>query len=105
MTSRLSVNVNKVATLRNARGGQVPDLVRAAQACVSAGAGGITVHPRADGRHIATHDVRVLNTAFAGFWGEGLEFNIEGDPRPDWMALVSQIRPTQATLTCWVERL
>jgi hypothetical protein len=90
--------VNKVATLRNSRGGQVPDVVSTAQACVSAGAGGITVHPRADGRHITTHDVRVLNTAFAGLWGESLEFNIEGDPRPEWMALVSQIRPAQATL-------
>jgi len=80
---RLSVNVNKVATLRNSRGGQIPDVVRAAQACISAGAGGITVHPRADGRHITTQDVRVLNAAFAGLWGERLEFNIEGDPRPD----------------------
>jgi pyridoxine 5-phosphate synthase len=88
VASRLSVNVNKVATLRNSRGGQVPDVVSAAQACVSAGAGGITVHPRADGRHITSYDVRVLNTAFAGLWGEGLEFNIEGDPRPDWMAAV-----------------
>jgi len=95
---RLSVNVNKVATLRNSRGGRVPDVVRAAQACVSAGVGGITVHPRADGRHITTHDVRMLHTAFANLWGESLEFNIEGDPRPDWMALVSQIRPAQATL-------
>ena len=68
---RLSVNVNKVATLRNSRGGQVPGVARAAQACVRAGAGGIIVHPRADGRYITTHDVRVLNTAFAGLWGEG----------------------------------
>ena len=98
MTPRLSVNVNKVATLRNSRGGRVPDVVQAARACVNAGAGGITVHPRADGRHITFNDVQVLNAAFAGLWGEGLEFNIEGDPRPEWIALVSQIRPAQATL-------
>jgi pyridoxine 5-phosphate synthase len=98
VTPRLSVNVNKVATLRNSRGGRVPDVVHAALACVNAGAGGITVHPRADGRHITIDDVRLLNAALAGLCGEGLEFNIEGDPRPEWIALVSEIRPTQATL-------
>jgi pyridoxine 5-phosphate synthase len=84
----LSANVNKVATLRNSRGGRVPDVVRAAQTCVSAGAGGVTVHPRADGRHTTTHDIQLLSAAFASLWGEGREFDIESDPRPDWMALV-----------------
>jgi pyridoxine 5-phosphate synthase len=98
LTPRLSVNVNKVATLRNSRRSRVPDVVHAALACVNAGAGGITVHPRADGRHITIDDVRLLKAALAGRWSEGLEFNIEGDPRPEWMALVSEIRPTQATL-------
>lgn len=95
---RLSVNVNKVATLRNARGGAIPDVVRAAEACVAAGARGITVHPRSDGRHIRCDDVRTLARAFAGRWGEALEFNVEGDPRPDWLALVCEVAPSQATL-------
>jgi pyridoxine 5-phosphate synthase len=98
LTPRLSVNVNKVATLRNSRGGRVPNVVHAALACANAGAGGITVHPRADGRHITVGDVRLLKTALAGRWGEGLEFNIEGDPRPEWIALVAEVRPAQATL-------
>ncbi len=98
MTIRLSVNVNKVATLRNSRGGALPDLVRAARACVSAGARGITVHPRADERHIRYKDVQVLKRAFAGQWGENLEYNIEGDPRPEWLDLVCEVKPEQATL-------
>ena len=77
MTLRLSVNVNKIATLRNSRRSLVPDVVHAALACVNAGAGGITVHPRADGRHITIDDVRLLKEALAGRWTEGLEFNIE----------------------------
>jgi pyridoxine 5-phosphate synthase len=95
---RLSVNVNKVATLRNSRGGAIPDVVRASRACVEAGARGITVHPRGDGRHIRFDDVRTLKEAFAHEWGEDLEFNIEGDPREDWLGLVLEVRPTQATL-------
>jgi pyridoxine 5-phosphate synthase len=95
---RLSVNVNKVATLRNSRGGAIPDVLRAAQACVDAGAGGITVHPRSDGRHIRFDDVRALQRAFAARWGEALEFNIEGDPRAEWLELVRAVRPGQATL-------
>lgn len=95
---RLSVNVNKVATLRNSRGGAVPDVVEAARVCVAAGAGGITVHPRADERHIRPDDVRALKAAFADRWGPALEFNIEGDPRPDWLDLVCEVRPQQATL-------
>lgn len=98
MGIRLSVNVNKVATLRNSRGGALPDVVRACHVCVDAGAGGITVHPRADERHIRRSDVYAIKDAFSGRWGEALEFNIEGDPRPDWLALVCELRPQQATL-------
>lgn len=95
---RLSVNVNKVATLRNSRGGTIPDVLRAAQVCVDAGVGGITVHPRSDGRHIRFDDVRALRDAFAGRWSDALEFNIEGDPRAEWLDLVAEVRPAQATL-------
>jgi pyridoxine 5-phosphate synthase len=95
---RLSVNVNKIATVRNSRGGLVPSVVEAARVCVRAGAGGITVHPRADERHITPRDVRDLASAFDGEWGPSLEYNIEGDPRPDWVDLVCSVRPAQATL-------
>ncbi len=95
---RLSVNVNKVATVRNSRGGTSPSVVEAVQACVRAGAGGITVHPRADQRHIKTDDVHAIADALAPQWGPALEYNIEGDPRPDWLDLVCAVRPAQATL-------
>jgi pyridoxine 5-phosphate synthase len=95
---RLSVNVNKVATVRNSRGGHVPSVVEAARVCVRAGAGGITVHPRADERHIRQADVRELAEAFRDQWGAALEYNIEGDPRPAWVDLVVATRPAQATL-------
>ncbi len=96
--ARLSVNVNKVATIRNSRGGRVPSVVEAARVCVQAGAAGITVHPRADRRHITEEDVRDLSRTFATRWGPSLEYNIEGDPRPDWVDLVCAVRPAQATL-------
>ena len=93
----LSVNVNKIATLRNARGGTIPDLAAGVRVCVEAGAAGITVHPRADERHITRSDALAV-----GRWLEEhapeVEYNIEGDPRPDWVALVESIAPTQATL-------
>ena len=95
---RLSVNVNKVATIRNSRGGHVPSVLEAARVCVKAGAGGITVHPRDDERHIRESDVRELAEAFAGEWSPALEYNIEGDPRPRWLDLVVGVRPAQATL-------
>ncbi|HVU02011.1 MAG TPA: pyridoxine 5'-phosphate synthase [Polyangiaceae bacterium] len=95
---RLSVNVNKVATVRNSRGGRVPSVLEAARVVVAAGAGGVTVHPRADERHITARDVRELAAEFAGSWGPSLEYNIEGDPRPDWVDLVCEVRPAQATL-------
>ena len=98
----LSVNVNKVAVLRNSRGGRAPDVVRAARTCLDAGAHGITVHPRPDARHIRADDVLAL----AALCRErGVEFNIEGNPfappregYPGFHALVAQARPAQATL-------
>ena len=96
---RLSVNVNKVATLRNSRGGAFPSVLDAARVCLEAGAGGITVHPRHDERHIRASDVRELTALLAGPRASATaEYNIEGDPRPDWLALVQQVRPDQATL-------
>ena len=89
---RLSVNVNKVATLRNARGGRVPDVVRAARAAIAAGCHGITVHPRPDGRHIRTQDVLDLAAAIE------VELNVEGYPSPELLALVRRVRPAQCTL-------
>ena len=92
----LSVNVNKVATVRNSRGGQMPSVLDAVEACVAAGAPGITVHPRADARHITTADVREISALLKSH--RGIEFNMEGDPRPDFLALVHDVRPTQCTL-------
>jgi len=93
----LSVNINKVATLRNSRGGHLPSVLDAARVCVEAGAPGITVHPRADERHITAADVRELAAWLAPFKGR-VEFNIEGDPRPGLLALVREVRPDQCTL-------
>ncbi|KGM56756.1 pyridoxamine 5'-phosphate oxidase [Lysobacter arseniciresistens ZS79] len=98
----LSVNVNKIAVLRNSRGGAEPDVVRAATACLDAGAHGITVHPRPDARHIKAADVLAL----AGLTrARGVEFNLEGNPfapprpgYPGFLALCEQARPAQATL-------
>ncbi|MGD9903789.1 MAG: pyridoxine 5'-phosphate synthase [Vicinamibacterales bacterium] len=94
---RLSVNVNKVATLRNSRGGDVPSLLEAVQVVLDAGARGITVHPRADQRHITPRDVRDVTSLLAPRRAD-VEFNIEGDPRPDLLALVHEVRPHQCTL-------
>ena len=77
MSTRLSVNVNKVAVLRNSRGGGTPDVTRAALTCLEAGAHGITVHPRPDRRHIVAEDLPPLAGLCARF---GVEFNIEGNP-------------------------
>jgi pyridoxine 5-phosphate synthase len=95
---RLSVNVNKVATVRNSRGGSIPSPLEAARASLAAGAGGITVHPRADDRHIRPSDVREIAALMAEPRTRGLEYNIEGDPRREWLALVHEVRPDQATL-------
>ena len=94
---RLSVNVNKIATLRNSRGGRVPSVIDAVQVCLGAGATGITVHPRADERHIRRSDVRDIAACLAPRRGD-VEFNIEGDPRPDLLDLVREVRPHQCTL-------
>src|SRR5437667_5648648 len=99
---RLSVNVNKVATLRNSRGGQIPNVLEAVDVCVVAGSPGITVHPRADRRHITPEDVRSIARQLRDL-SPGVEFNIEGDPRPDLLALVEEIRPDQCTLVPVVE--
>ena len=98
----LSVNVNKIAVLRNSRGGAEPDVVRAARACLDAGAHGITVHPRPDARHIRAGDVHALAALTSD---RGVEFNLEGNPfapprpgYPGFAALCAQARPAQATL-------
>jgi pyridoxine 5-phosphate synthase len=97
----LSVNVNKIAVLRNSRGGADPDPRRAAEVCIDAGCQGITVHPRPDQRHIRADDVRALRALCAG----RVEFNIEGNPfappragYPGLLALVAEVRPEQCTL-------
>src|SRR3954467_5062507 len=97
MGPRLSVNVNKIATLRNSRGGAVPSVIEAVRVCLDAGATGITVHPRADERHIRRSDVREIASVLAPRRAD-VEFNIEGDPRPDLIALVQEVRPHQCTL-------
>src|SRR5580692_205662 len=94
---RLSVNVNKVATLRNSRGGRLPDVIEAVEVCVAAGAPGITVHPRADRRHITPDDVRDIAEALSGRQPH-VEYNIEGDPRREFLDLVLEVRPDQCTL-------
>jgi pyridoxine 5-phosphate synthase len=94
---RLSVNVNKVATVRNSRGGHVPSVLEAVRVCIDAGVPGITVHPRADARHITRADVYEIAEELSGLAGR-VEYNIEGDPRPDLLDLVLEVRPTQCTL-------
>ncbi len=89
---RLSVNVNKIATLRNARGGSRPSVRLAAEAAIAAGCHGITVHPRPDGRHIRRADVVEL----AGWLP--VKLNVEGYPSDEWLALVEETHPAQATL-------
>jgi pyridoxine 5-phosphate synthase len=89
---RLSVNINKIATLRNARGGNVPDVLKVAIDCERFGAQGITVHPRPDERHIRFQDARDLKSIVT------TEFNIEGNPTPEFISLVLEIVPAQVTL-------
>jgi pyridoxine 5-phosphate synthase len=90
--TRLSVNINKIATLRNARGGNIPDVLRAAIDCQRFGAQGITVHPRPDERHIRYQDVRDIKPAVTS------EFNIEGYPSDSFCSLVISVLPDQVTL-------
>lgn len=94
---KLSVNVNKVATIRNSRGGSVPSVLAAVRTCIDAGAPGITVHPRADARHITADDVREIARELASLEGR-VEYNIEGDPRPELLDLVHEVKPDQCTL-------
>ena len=94
---RLSVNVNKVATLRNSRGGREPRVLDAVAVCLRAGVAGITVHPRADRRHITPEDVHEIAHALEGR-RPAVELNIEGDPRPELIDLVQHVRPDQCTL-------
>lgn len=90
--TRLSVNINKIATLRNARGGNNPDVLKVAQDCERFGAQGITVHPRPDERHIRYDDVIQLKDIVT------TEFNIEGYPDERYMRVIREVRPAQATL-------
>lgn len=91
--TRLSVNINKIATIRNARGGNNPDVIQVALDCERFGAEGITVHPRPDERHIRYADVRALKAVVK------TEFNIEGNPmEPSFIELVMEVRPEQVTL-------
>ncbi|QIX62011.1 pyridoxine 5'-phosphate synthase [Hymenobacter lutimineralis] len=90
--TKLSVNINKIATLRNARGHNRPNVLQVAQDCERFGAQGITVHPRPDERHIRYQDVRDLKALVT------TEFNIEGNPTPDFLDLVREVRPEQVTL-------
>lgn len=90
--TKLSVNINKLATLRNSRGGNVPDLVKSATEIEGFGAQGITVHPRPDERHIKYQDTHDLNKVVT------TEFNIEGNPIPKFVDLVLAVKPTQVTL-------
>ena len=94
---RLSVNVNKVATLRNSRGGTVPSVMDAVRTCLAAGAPGITVHPRADRRHVTPQDVREIAAELRPL-RDRVEYNIEGDLRPELLELVAEVRPHQCTL-------
>lgn len=90
--TKLSVNINKVATIRNARGGNAPDLLQVAKDCEAFGADGITVHPRPDERHIRRSDVPALRAVV------GTEFNIEGYPSKEFIDLVLRVKPHQVTL-------
>lgn len=90
--TRLSVNINKFATLRNSRGGNTPDVMKAAADCESFGAQGITVHPRPDQRHIRYADVRAIRPTVK------TELNIEGNPIPQFVSLVEEVRPDQVTM-------
>jgi pyridoxine 5-phosphate synthase len=90
--TRLSVNINKIATLRNARGGNIPNVLQVAIDCERFGAQGITVHPRPDERHIRYQDVRDIRPVITS------EFNIEGYPSPGFIGLVMEVKPHQVTL-------
>lgn len=92
MAAKLSVNINKIATLRNARGGNYPSVLKAAIDCQAFGADGVTVHPRPDERHITLQDVYDIAPVVT------TEFNIEGRPNERFMRIIEEVRPAQATL-------
>lgn len=94
--TKLSVNVNKVALLRNSRTIGIPSVTRAAQVCMDAGCHGITVHPRPDERHITNRDAYELAELVGPV--DGVEYNIEGNPFPEWLKIVRETKPDQATL-------
>ncbi len=96
--TRLSVNLNKVALLRNQRETGRPGVLHAARAIIDAGAHGVTVRPRPDERHIRRSDVTELADMLVSEYDSTIEFNIEGNPFPDFMELIDQVRPHQATL-------
>lgn len=98
METRLSINLNKIALLRNQRDVGYPSVTDAARRVVAAGAHGITVHPRPDQRHIRRTDVRQLSELIAGELGGSVEFNIEGNPTDEFLRLLHDVKPTQATL-------
>lgn len=90
--TNLSININKIALLRNSRNLDLPSVIQAANTCINAGAHGITVHPRPDERHIKRTDVYALAEILT------VEFNIEGNPTPEFMEIVGRVQPTQCTL-------
>ena len=90
--TKLSVNINKIATIRNARGGETPNIVKAAINCQKFGADGITIHPRPDERHITKKDVYDIKPIIT------TEYNIEGYPSSDFIKMVTQVKPEQVTL-------
>ncbi|MDR0971957.1 MAG: pyridoxine 5'-phosphate synthase [Bacteroidales bacterium] len=90
--TKLSVNINKIATIRNARGGNIPDLIKAARLCEDFGAEGITLHPRPDERHVRYQDVRDIKKVIK------TELNIEGYPSERFLSLIEEVKPEQVTL-------
>ncbi|HUA35136.1 MAG TPA: pyridoxine 5'-phosphate synthase [Candidatus Binataceae bacterium] len=94
---KLSVNLNKIAVIRNSRGGDLPSVLKAARTSIAAGCHGITVHPRPDGRHIRRQDVFDLSALLTQEY-KRIEFNIEGYPGAEFLELIHEVRPTQCTL-------
>ena len=98
LETKLSVNLNKVALLRNQRDVGYPSVLDTARMVVAAGAHGVTVHPRPDERHIRRSDVPALKALLASELADDIEFNVEGYPTPDFIALIREVRPDQVTL-------